>query len=129
MAEVLLVDDDLDVAEGMIGLLESRGHVVRHAPDGQAGLDALGARLPDVIVLDVEMPHVSGPEMAYRIVVHDAGMERIPILLLSGVTNVAEVARELGTPYFLGKPFPIRRFEQLLERALSERRPPTPTPR
>jgi DNA-binding NarL/FixJ family response regulator len=49
------------------------GHVVRVANDGEAGLRLLDESRPDAIVLDVEMPRLDGPTMAYRMFVHNAG--------------------------------------------------------
>ncbi|MCZ7682660.1 MAG: response regulator [Sandaracinaceae bacterium] len=98
MADVLIVDDDGDLAEVTAMILESAGHRTRRAADGREGLDRLRERLPDVVVLDVEMPHQSGPDLAYRMLVEDAGMERVPVLLVSGCIGLDEVAVRVGTP-------------------------------
>lgn len=126
MAKVLLTDDDDDMAEIAMFVLESLGHDVRRAHDGEEGLRMLREELPDVILLDVEMPQLDGPGMAYRAFLHNAGMERVPIVLLSGVADLDDVARRVGTPYFLPKPFAVERFRETLDRALSERRAPVP---
>jgi CheY-like chemotaxis protein len=62
----------------------------------------------DLILLDVEMPRLTGPEMAYRLFVLDAGKEKIPIVLLSANLDLPRVAATVvGTPYCLAKPYPI----------------------
>ena len=62
MADILIVDDDLDTAEAVTALLESRGHAVRTASTGEEGLRSLAsAPLPNLVVLDVEMPVTSRP--------------------------------------------------------------------
>ncbi len=106
MAKILIVDDDVDVAELLSSLLEARGHEVRRAADGHEGLRLLEEELPDLLILDVEMPQLTGPDVVYRMIVHDAGMEDIPVLLVSGVVGLSSVAERVGTPYFVGKPFP-----------------------
>ena len=121
---MLVVDDNREVAAPLIMLLEYEGHVVRYADDGDSGLLAVSDHFPDVIFLDIEMPKLNGPEMAYRLLIQDAGRENIPIIVLSGVANLEEVAEKIGTPYFLPKPFPLDKLELLFERALKERRPP-----
>jgi DNA-binding response OmpR family regulator len=126
MADLLLVDDDPDLTELLAALLENAGHTVRVARDGEEGLEFVGARLPDLVLLDVEMPRLTGPEMSYRMFVHDVGQEKIPILLLSGVTNLARVANLVGTPYFLPKPCAIEAVLGLVAKAVVERRPPAP---
>jgi FixJ family two-component response regulator len=77
------------------------------------------------------MPVLTGPEMAYRVLVHDLGFEETPIILLSGVLDFPRVAAAVDTPYFLGKPFSLEQLLPMIDRALSERIPHRPhlTPR
>jgi CheY-like chemotaxis protein len=126
MADLLVVDDDRDSSELFSELLRARGHAVRTAYDGLEGLERVAERKPDLVLLDVEMPLLTGPEMSYRMLVHDAGEEKIPVVLLSGVVNLREVARHVGTPYFAPKPYTLDVVLKLLARALEERTPPAP---
>lgn len=126
MARILIVDDDEDVAWAVEMLLRHFGHVVRIACDGETGLRMLQESTPDLVVLDVEMPVMDGPAMAYRMFVHNCGLENIPIVLLSGVNEFEAVARRVGTPYFLPKPFEVADLLQLVDRALNERILPRP---
>src|ERR1041385_7239825 len=104
MANVLIVDDNIDVADVLSVLLESAGHNVRVAHGGEEGLALLSAEsLPDCLLLDVEMPVLSGPAMAHQMLLHDAGEEKIPILLISGRNDLPAIAARMGTPYFLKK--------------------------
>ena len=129
MANILVVDDDRDVAAALVTLLELDGHAVRYAEDGQAGLKAMNSYLPDAVCLDVDMPRLNGPDFAYRLIVEDSGRELIPIILVSGVANLVQVAQEVGTPYFVRKPFSLDAVEAMLAQALRERRAPHPPPR
>ena len=91
------------------------------------------APLPDCILLDVEMPVLSGPGMAHRMLVRDVGSEDIPILLVSARDDLSEIAERIGTPYFLAKTTPNhgKALLEILGRALRERRAPAhsaPTP-
>ncbi len=126
MAELLIVDDDEDIAEALGELLESEGHRVRLAHDGVEGLKRVRELRPDAILLDVEMPRLTGPQMAYEMFLRDAGEEIIPIVLLSGKVDLDCVAAAVGTPYFLPKPYPVGQLLALLDRALAERMPPRP---
>src|SRR5688572_4484014 len=93
MANLLLVDDDGDLIETLAEVLRSVGHDVRTARDGEEGLQALhDAPLPDVVVLDVDMPVLSGPGMAHEMLLHDAGEEKIPVMLVSGSPDLAQIA-------------------------------------
>lgn len=126
MAEILIVDDDRDIVELTRQVVSFEGHTSRQAYNGQEGLEKMREKLPDLILLDVEMPVLDGPSMAYRIIIHDAGHERVPIVLLSGAEKIYLIARRIGTPYFLPKPYSLDAFIQLINRALLERIAPAP---
>jgi CheY-like chemotaxis protein len=130
MANVLIVDDDSDTVEVCTDLLESSGHRVQTGYNGEEGLKSLGeGKLPDCVLLDVDMPVLSGPAMAHQMLLHDAGEENIPILLVSARVDLAEVARHIGTPYFLAKASADYgdNLIGLLDRALRERWAPAPS--
>ncbi len=126
MAEVLIVDDERDIVEALAELLVGEGHRVWIAYDGVEGLDCLRAKAVDLILLDVDMPRLSGPEMAYQVFLMDVGREKIFVVLLSATPDLAHVASVIGTPYFLAKPFPAEDLFRLMARALVEGKPPAP---
>jgi DNA-binding NtrC family response regulator len=126
MAHLLLVDDDNDIVEALGELLREEGHEVHSASTGEEGLKVLrGSPLPDALVLDVDMPVLGGPGMAHKMLLHDAGEENVPIILMSARGDLPQVARQMGTSYVLRKPTTIDTFLDLLNRALRERRAPT----
>lgn len=126
MAHILLVDDDPDVVETTALVLSAEGHAVEVAWNGKEGLDALERGLPDLVILDIEMPVLDGREMAKWMFVRDCGAEQVPVLLVSGAANLKRVAEIIGTPYCLAKPYHLDVFLRLVERAISERKPPSP---
>jgi CheY-like chemotaxis protein len=126
MADVLVVDDNDEIAGLIAEMMRMEGHEVRVAHDGAEGLAALTERIPDLVLLDVEMPILDGPGMAYRMLVEDCGRETLPIVLCSAAANLPRVARRVGTPYALAKPFDPDALIEIAARALGERRPPTP---
>jgi CheY-like chemotaxis protein len=126
VADLLVVDDDRDLGDLLCALLEAQGYTVRLGRDGREGLELLAARLPDLVLMDVEMPRLTGPEMSYRMIVNDAGQEQLPIILLSGIPNLAGIAAMVGTPYFLAKPYGLADVTCVIARALEERCAPTP---
>jgi two-component system response regulator MprA len=126
MADLLIVDDDHDVAELLMLALGAEGHEIRVASDGHQGLERVSERRPDLALVDVEMPILTGPEMALAMFLRNCGDEKVPILLLSGVLGLGKVAAAVGTPYFLEKPYPLSAVIELILRALQERRAPNP---
>jgi CheY-like chemotaxis protein len=125
MANLLLVDDNNDLVDALGEILRGEGHDVRTASTGEEGLLILrSASLPDALVLDVDMPVLGGPGMAHKMLRHDVGEEKIPIILLSGRDDLPKIAQQMGTSYFLAKPPTLDAFLTLLHRALRERRAP-----
>jgi DNA-binding NtrC family response regulator len=128
MARLLVVDNDNDIVEAIGALLRDEGHQVQSASTGEEGLVVLrSSPLPDVLVLDVDMPILGGPGMAHSMLLHDAGEEKVPIILMSGRDDLPELARVMGTSYLLKKPPTLEAFLAVLDRALRERREPSPT--
>lgn len=126
MASILIVDDDYEIGDVFSVLLRCEGHRVRIARSGAEGLASLMAEeLPDCVLLDVEMPGMTGPGMAHEMLLRDAGQERIPILLLSSHTDLATIAARMGTPYFLSKNAGRRPLLALLGKLLHDRLAPT----
>lgn len=102
---VLIVDDDPGVRRHVRASLEAEGYTVREAGGAGEGLAAVDEERPDLILLDVMMPHVDGWEMLRQIQErHGAGA--IPVVMFSGRTeDGADEATERGAQGFIGKPF------------------------
>lgn len=127
MANILIVDDDLDIADFSRELLESAGHRIRVGHNGEEGLVSLSTGpLPDCLLLDLDMPVLNGVGMAHEMLLHDAGEEKIPIVLVSGRNDLSTVAARMGTPYFIRKASDGygEALLKLVDRALLERRAP-----
>lgn len=125
MTNVLIVDDDFDIVDSLSELLTTKGYGVHTAHSGEEGLEVLrSAALPDAILLDVDMPMLGGLGMAHKMMLHDAGEEKIPIVLFSARTDLPELAAEMGTPYSISKPFDMTALLTLLGSAIRERIPP-----
>jgi DNA-binding NtrC family response regulator len=104
--------------------MQSEGHSVRVGYNGAEGMELVHQRTPDLVLLDVEMPILSGPAMALQMLIHNMGLEKVPVILLSGAPGLARVASEVGTIYFLAKPYRLREIVGLVNRALVERAAP-----
>lgn len=108
---VLLVDDDDRVRELVRVTLELEGYSVREASSAEEGLAAIAERRPDLILLDVMMPHVDGWEMLRRIQ-EQYGPGAIPVVMFSGKVD-EESRREAtsrGASGFVGKPFDLEQL-------------------
>jgi DNA-binding response OmpR family regulator len=96
--KILLVDDDVDFAEATKIILESKSYDVFLAHDGQEGLKRVQTVQPDLIILDVMMPHMDGYEACARLKA-DPAFCHIPILLLTAVGDAmpsSKYTKEMG---------------------------------
>lgn len=93
MSEILVVDDERVLREGMRLLLEGEGYGVRLARNGEAALREFREHLPDLVLLDVMMPGMSGFRVCEQIRVADA---HVPILFLTARTSEADQVRAFG---------------------------------
>lgn len=122
-SRLLIVDDDFDLVEILSNMLRAHGYFVRTARTGEEGLKVLRSsqQLPDALLLDVDMPVLGGPAMAHKMMLHEVGEERIPIVLWSGRSDLALLAAKMGTPYAIAKPVALDNLLAVLALALRER--------
>jgi CheY-like chemotaxis protein len=112
---VLVVEDHRDTAGSLEQLLKAAGHRVRLAPDGAQALEALADGLPDVVILDVSLPDMSGQELARRVA---AAAGRTPPLVVALADQPGHEGRsdEAGIDLHLLKPVDPDRLLAVLRR-------------
>ena len=121
MKRVLIIEDDRDIVELVRYNLESEGFQVSAAADGQTGLAAVKKSMPDLLLLDLMLPKLSGLEICKEIR-RDASLNRLPILMLTARGSEADrvVGLEMGADDYVTKPFSPRelaaRVKALLRR-------------
>jgi len=106
---VLVVDDSLTVRKSTTRLLAREGFRVATARDGVEALDQVRVALPDVILLDIEMPRMDGFELT-RVLHSDPRTAGIPIIMITSRTaeKHRQYAMDLGARVYLGKPYSER---------------------
>ncbi|MDT8977894.1 response regulator transcription factor [Paenibacillus sp. chi10] len=118
MIKILVVDDESSIQAALVYALSREGYEVETAGDGQEALEKVETFSPDVMVLDVMMPRVSGYDVCRKL----DGQPRPAILLLTVKNDIVDkvLGLELGADDFMTKPFDMR---ELLARvkALSRR--------
>lgn len=126
MIQVLMIDDDRKLVELVRDYLEPQGFEVASAHDGPSGLEALAARVPALVILDLMLPGLDGLEVCRRIRSADHPAWRgIPVLMLTARGDETDriVGLELGADDYLPKPFNPRellaRIKAVLRRVVS----------
>ncbi len=118
--QVLIVEDDTEAALNMQKGLKEAGIEARLAGDGQAGLDAVAAETPDVIILDRMMPVMDGVSMLQRLRANGAA---VPVLFLSALGELEDRVSGLraGADDYLVKPYALTELVARVE-ALGRRK-------
>ncbi len=110
-ARILLVDDEPQMLRSLRLILSGHGYETVTADSGEVGLEEIGRRMPDVVLLDLMLPGIDGLEVCRRVRERSA----VPIIILSarGEEAMKVQALDLGADDYLTKPFGA---EELLAR-------------
>jgi DNA-binding response OmpR family regulator len=104
---ILVVDDDAAIVMLMRSILREFGFESRTATNGEAAIDTARAERPDLVLLDKNMPGMSGSEVI-RALRSEAGLEQVPILVLTGDPLGPDEIAELGANGTVQKPFDLQ---------------------
>ena len=121
-ASILIVDDNLQNLELMQAYLEELGCTISTANDGLEAIDAIGREAPDLVMLDVMMPRMSGFEVCQKIKAQPSTSE-IVVIMVTALNEVGDFERavECGTDDYIAKP--VNKLELLTKvRSLLEHR-------
>jgi len=128
MTRILVVEDDRDIAELVERYLQKAGFSIELLSSGRDALKAIADRTPDLLILDLMLPHVDGLEIC-RSVRSDPRTAAIPIIMLTARAEESEriVGLEIGADDYVAKPFSpnelVARVRALLRR--TQRQPET----
>jgi chemosensory pili system protein ChpA (sensor histidine kinase/response regulator) len=120
---IMVVDDSLTVRKVTGRLLERQGYLVVTARDGVEAMEKLLEVVPDVMLVDIEMPRMDGFDLT-RNVRADARLARVPIIMITSRTadKHQNYAKEIGVSHFLGKPYQEDDLLEKISGFLRERR-------
>lgn len=120
MASILIVDDDRLILTGLANGLEERGYVVHKAATGEEAVALADTVQPDLVLMDICLPGISGIEAARRI----QETANVPVIFLSATDSeeVVRMAIALGSISYLVKPITITQLVPAVENALARSR-------
>jgi DNA-binding response OmpR family regulator len=129
MSRILVVEDDRAILRGLVDNLEYESYEVSTATDGVEGYRLIREQKPDLIILDLMLPRMSGYELCRKV---RAGGDATPILMLTarGEEMDRVLGLDLGADDYVTKPFSVpelmARVRALLRRAQAARSSPLP---
>jgi CheY-like chemotaxis protein len=116
---VLIVEDEPNVAAVLGDLLAELGHTVQLAGTASDGLRLVGEFAPDVVLLDLGLPEISGSVVLARLRETDPAL---PVIVITGSdSDVAQRTLAPGAFDYLAKPFTLARLADVLDTALAKR--------
>ena len=122
-ASILVVDDTPANLQVLVGLLKERGHRVRPVLEGRLALRAARAEVPDLILLDINMPDMNGFEVCEQLKA-DPKLADTPVIFISGNTETVDKVRafSVGGVDYVTKPFQMAEVEARVATHLELRR-------
>jgi DNA-binding response OmpR family regulator len=118
---ILIVDDEPSIVISLEFLMKREGYEVEVASDGEAALKSLAERAPDLVLLDVMLPRMSGFDVCQRIRVNPA-WRAVRILVLTAKGRDSEIAKglTLGADLYVTKPFSTKDLVAQVRRLLGD---------
>ena len=116
---ILIVDDDMELSDGIRAVLENHGHKVMQARDGQQGKHMVYQHHPDLVILDMMMPRMGG----YPVLEHFRGKTDAPPIIMITANEGSRhkaYAEYLGVVDYVRKPFAMERLLESVERGLAQ---------
>lgn len=122
-AKVLITEDEPNIVESLSFILKRAGYEVAAVSDGEAALHQLRVDPPDVMILDLMVPKLSGFEVLKQ-VKGDPALAALPVLVLSakGQAHDRRLVEEMGAEAFVTKPFSNRDLIEQIGRLCAARR-------
>ncbi len=120
MVKLLIIDDESGIVEEVKGFFEEEGYEVFTADTGKDGLDMLSKVTPDVLLLDMKLPDMSGIQILKFCKETHPGTK---VIVNTGYVDqhIIDESERLGRDAFLQKPFNLERLQQEIERVLAGR--------
>lgn len=116
---ILVIDDDKDFQTILKVTLNRSGYKVRSLFDGEITPKINEEPFPDVILLDVDLPHTNGVEVGKQLKSNESTKD-IPVIMVSANPYVDELSREVGAADFVQKPFTLKTLIQKVQATLHQ---------
>ncbi len=121
MAKILIVEDNALNIKLFCDLLAAHGHQPEAVTDSRLALEAARAFRPELVITDIQLPHVSGLELI-RLLRADAELKTVPIMAVTAYAGQGdeERVRGAGAQAYVSKPISVARFAATVDELLAE---------
>jgi len=120
LAKILIVEDNALNIKLFCDLLSAHGHQPEAVTDSRLALDAARNFKPDLVITDIQLPHLSGLELI-RLIRADAVLAQVPIMAVTAYSAPGdeERIRDAGAQAYVSKPISVMRFVETVDELLS----------
>ncbi len=120
MAKILVVEDNALNIKLFCDLLSAHGHEPQAVTDSREALSTARAFMPDLVITDIQLPHVSGIELMQQLRADNA-LKNVPIMAVTAYAAAGddERIRAAGAAAYVSKPISVARFAETVERLLA----------
>ena len=124
MAKILIVEDNALNIKLFCDLLAAHGHEPQAVTDSRQALDAAREFVPELVITDIQLPHVSGLELI-RLIRADEQLKEVPIMAVTAYASIGdeERIRGAGAESYVTKPISVARFVQEVDSLLGRKQP------
>jgi len=129
MQKIIIIDDEKDIVELISYNLEKEGYTIAKAYDGEAALQTIKAQKPNLIILDLMLPKISGLDIC-KAVRNNPDTSSLPIIMLTAKADETDkiIGLEIGADDYITKPFSVKelvaRVRAILRRRHEENKSP-----
>ena len=124
MAKILIVEDNALNIKLFCDLLAAHGHEPQAVTDSRQALDAAREFVPELVITDIQLPHVSGLDLI-RLIRADDRLKEVPIMAVTAYASIGdeERIRGAGAESYVTKPISVARFVQEVDSLLCRKQP------
>jgi two-component system cell cycle response regulator DivK len=124
LAKILIVEDNALNIKLFCDLLAAHGHAPQAVTDSRQALDAAREFIPDLVITDIQLPHVSGLDLI-RLIRADEQLKEVPIMAVTAYASLGdeERIRGAGAESYVTKPISVARFVQEVDSLLARKQP------
>ena len=124
MGKILTIEDDAPLRETLTEILETYGHTVIQAADGEEGVEMFCKTSPDLVLCDINMPKMDGFEVLTKLLTLAGADEFPPFIFLSANLEQKNIKHglDLGVVDFVEKPYSAKKLLELVDRRLLKKK-------